>query len=72
MQAPSEELLDLCTTDSMRSTLFDGLVEFVWSTACHLAFDRVRSLLCFAPVLAAPRLDQLWENLLSKPNQPYL
>ena len=38
--------------------LLKGKVPFVWSTRCQLAFDRVRSLLCSEPVLAAPRLDQ--------------
>ena len=38
--------------------LLKGTVPFVWSTRCQLAFDRVRSLLCSEPVLAAPRLDQ--------------
>ena len=32
-------------------------VKYVWSTLCQQAFDKVKSLLSSAPVLAAPRLD---------------
>ena len=35
--------------------------EFLWSTGCQMAFNRVRSLLCSAPVLAAPRLDRAFQ-----------
>ena len=38
--------------------LLNARVEFVWSTACQMAFNRVRSLLCSAPVRAAPWFDQ--------------
>lgn len=31
-------------------------VKFVWTSLCQQAFDQVKSLLCAAPVLAAPRL----------------
>lgn len=33
-------------------------VTFVWSFSCQQAFERVKSLLCEAPVLAAPRFDR--------------
>lgn len=36
-------------------------VKFVWSPICQQAFDQVKSLLCAAPVLAAPRLQQPFE-----------
>lgn len=32
-------------------------VKFVWSSLCQSAFQHVKTLLCTAPVLAAPRLD---------------
>ncbi len=32
-------------------------VKFVWSPLCQSAFQRVKMLLCTAPVLAAPHLD---------------
>ena len=33
-------------------------VPFVWSPLCQQAFERIKSLLCEAPVLAAPRFDR--------------
>ena len=33
-------------------------VTFVWSFSCQQAFERVKSLLCEAPVLTAPRFDR--------------
>ncbi|KAF7643438.1 hypothetical protein LDENG_00239390 [Lucifuga dentata] len=32
--------------------------KFIWSTQCQSAFEGVKTLLCSAPVLAAPHLDQ--------------
>lgn len=36
-------------------------VKFVWSSLCQQAFDQVKSLLCDAPVLAAPCLQKPFE-----------
>ena len=33
-------------------------VLFIWSTKCQVAFSNLKSLLCSAPVLAAPRLGE--------------
>ena len=38
--------------------LLKGKAKFVWSPACHKAFEQVKTLLCSAPVLTAPRLDR--------------
>lgn len=38
--------------------LLKGTVKFIWSDQCQEAFENVRTLLCCAPVLAAPRLDE--------------
>ena len=38
--------------------LLKGKAKFVWSSHCQSAFDHVKSLLCSAPVLAAPCLDE--------------
>ena len=35
--------------------------KFVWTPLCQQAFDQVKSLLCAAPVLAAPRVGQPFE-----------
>lgn len=35
-----------------------GKAKFVWSIQCQTAFENVKSLLCVAPVLVAPQLDQ--------------
>ena len=32
--------------------------KYIWSTSCQQAFTDVKTLLCSAPVLLAPRLDQ--------------
>ena len=40
------------------TNLLKGKTDFVWSPACQSAFNNVRSLLCSAPVLVAPRLDR--------------
>lgn len=37
--------------------LLKAKATFVWSPACQQAFERVKSLLCDAPVLSAPRFD---------------
>ena len=41
--------------------LLEQKVKFEWSSACHQPFDQVKILLSTAPVLAAPRLDQLFK-----------
>lgn len=33
------------------------MMMILWSTKCQEAFDNVKSLLCSAPVLAAPSFD---------------
>ncbi|KAL4009454.1 hypothetical protein ACER0C_003306 [Sarotherodon galilaeus] len=38
--------------------LLKAKVKFIWSAACQQAFRDVKALLCFEPVLLAPRLDQ--------------
>ena len=38
--------------------LLKGKVKYVWSPHCQTAFENVKSLLCSAPVLAAPCLDR--------------
>lgn len=38
--------------------LLKGKSIFVWSPVCQQAFDKKKSLLCCAPVLAAPRFDR--------------
>ena len=37
--------------------LLKGKAKFVWSLGCQKAFEQVKTLLCSAPVLAAPRFD---------------
>ena len=34
--------------------------HFVWSDRCRLAFEKVKALLCAAPVLEAPRLNEVF------------
>ena len=41
--------------------LLKGRAKFVWSFHCQSAFENVKSLLCSAPVLAAPRLCELFK-----------
>ena len=36
------------------TSLYSPAVPYVWSTACQCAFEAAKSLLCSAPVLAAP------------------
>ena len=38
--------------------LLKAKAEYIWSSMCQNAFDRIKALLCSAPVLAAPRFDQ--------------
>lgn len=38
--------------------LLKGKAKFVWSSGCQKAFEQVKTLLCSAPVLAAPRFDR--------------
>ncbi len=37
--------------------LLKARATFVWTPRCQQAFEKVKSLLCNAPVLAAPRFD---------------
>ena len=37
--------------------LLKGKAKFIWSLACQTAFEQIKTLLCSAPVLAAPRFD---------------
>lgn len=37
--------------------LLKGKVKYIWSLRCQKAFENVKSILCDAPVLAAPRMD---------------
>ena len=32
--------------------------KFVWSPECQQAFDKVKTVLCSSPILAAPRFDR--------------
>lgn len=38
--------------------LLKAKVKYTWSSRCQEVFESVKALLCSAPVLAAPRLDQ--------------
>ncbi len=41
------------------TNLLSPKVDFVWSPECQSTFERVKSLLCHSPVLAAPGLSSL-------------
>ena len=40
------------------TSLLSSKVKFEWSSRCQEAFESVKTLLCSAPVLAAPQMDQ--------------
>lgn len=46
------------TVVSPLTDLLKGKAKFVWSSGCQKAFEQVKTLLCSAPVLAAPRFDR--------------
>lgn len=41
--------------------LLKARVKFVWSASCQQAFENVKAVLCFPPVLVAPCLDLPFE-----------
>lgn len=38
--------------------LLKGKVKYIWSPSCQTAFEKVKEILCNAPVLAAPSMDK--------------
>lgn len=51
---------DFSTVVAPLTSLFSLKVKFEWSLHFQEAFESIKSLLCSAPVLAAPRMDQLF------------
>lgn len=49
------------TVASPLTDLLKNAVHFVWSENCQKAFENVILLLTIAPLLAAPRLDKLFQ-----------
>ena len=43
------------------TNLLRGDAKYFWSDVCQQAFENVKSLLCAAPVLAAPHMDELFK-----------
>ncbi len=58
VQAVTYYYRSFCEVVAPLTNLLKADVTFVWSFVCQQAFERVKMMICNAPVLAAPRFDR--------------